>query len=61
MNLVSKFPVFPGSGDISRALEIQRTYFPAFIGLVETLEKAKRIEEAIKQYRNAEAADPENP
>ena len=33
-----------------RALEIQRTYYPAFAGLVETLEKAKRIEEAIEQY-----------
>ncbi len=36
-----------------RALEIQRTYYPAFVGLVETLEKAKRIEEAIEQYDSA--------
>ena len=53
-NIVSRRDDFDAAvKHYKRALEIQRTYYPAFVGLVETLEKAKRIEEAIEQYESA--------
>ena len=40
-------------GHYKRALDIHPRYYPAFLGLVETLERAKRTSEAIDYYEDA--------